>query len=271
VISFEGPVTAQEIARRAWLSLRAAFRALPLLFLVTLALGAAFGAAVLGVAPVKTALTSLKFEDFSPEKLSTYLGAYILAVLFWSALVAPLAVGIHRFILLNQTRLALSELRNFFFWLAGLLLAVLAARAFCLLMASVSFVRSLSEFLVTVGALIVAVQISLIFPAIAIGVPAASTEQRLDSGFRMAEGNFWLLLRTLLLTQLPLTILKVVLIRISAGPPPGELMPGQTLPPPPPVTPLRLIAAGMDGAINIIAIALLAATLSWLYAAKRKD
>ena len=112
MISFEGPVTAREIAKRAWLSLRAAFRALPLLFLVTLALGAAFGVAVLGAAPVKTALTSLKFEDFSPEKLGTYLGAYILAVLFWSALVAPLAVGIHRFILLNQTRLALSELRN---------------------------------------------------------------------------------------------------------------------------------------------------------------
>ena len=271
MISYEGPVTAREIAKRAWLSLRAAFRAMPLLFIVTLALGAAFGTAVLGIAPVEAALTFLKFEDFKLETLSTYLGAYILAVLFWSALVAPLAVGIHRFILLNQTRLARSELRNFFFWLAGLLLAVLAARAFCLLMASVSFVRSLSEILVTIGALIVAVQISLIFPAIAIGVPSASTEQRLDSGFRMAEGNFWLLLRTLLLTQLPLTILRVVLIRISAGPPPGALVPGQALAPPPPVTPLRLIAAGMTGATSIVAIALLAATLSWLYAAKRKD
>jgi hypothetical protein len=271
VISYEGPVTAREIAKRAWLSLRAAFRAMPLLFIVTLVLGAAFGAAILGVAPVKAALTALKFEDFSLKTVSIYLGAYSLALLFWSALVAPLAVAIHRFILLNQTRLARAALRNFFFWLAGLLLAVLAARAFCLLMASVAFVRSLSEFLVTIGALIVAVQIALIFPAIAIGVPAASTEQRLDSGFRMAEGNFWLLLRTLLLTQLPLTILRVVLLRISAGPPPGVLLPGQELPPPPPMTLLRLIAAGMTGALSIVAIALLAATLSWLYAAKRKD
>ena len=271
MIHFEGPVTAREIAKRAWRSLNAAFRALPLLFIASLVLGAAFGAAVLGIAPIKTALTVPKVEDFSLKTLSLYLGAQILAVLFWSAVVAPLAVAIHRFILLNQTRLARAELRKFFFWLAALLLSVVAARAFCLLMASVSFVRSLSEFLVALGALIVAVQVALIFPALAIGVPAASAEKRLDSGFRMAEGNFWLLMRTILLTQLPLMILRAGLARIAAGPTPAALLPGQDPPPPPPMTVLRLIAAGTAGAVSIAAIALLAASLSWLYAAKRKD
>jgi hypothetical protein len=269
--SFERPIRAREIAKRAWCSLHAAFRARPVLFIVTLVLGAAFGVAVLGIAPVKSALTVLKFEDFRLATVSAYLGAHILAVLFWSALVAPLAVAIHRLILLNETRLALPQVRNFFFWMAGLLLAVVAARAFCLLMASVSFVRSLSEFLVTIGALIVAVQIALIFPAIAIGVPAGSVEKRLDSGFRMAEGNFWLLMRTILLTQLPLVILRIALARIAIGPRPGVLLPGQVPPPPPPMTVLRWIAAGMGGAVSIVAIALLAATLSWLYAAKRKE
>jgi hypothetical protein len=271
LISFEGPVTAREITKRAWRSLGAAFRAMPLLFIVTLVLSAALAAAALGIAPVKTALTAVKFEDFSLKTVSTYLGAHVVAVLLWSALVTPLAVGIHRFILLNEVRLARAELRNFFYWLAGLLLAVVAARAFFLLTASVAFVRSLCEFLVTIGALIVAVQIALIFPAIAIGVRADSIEKRLDSGFRMAEGNFWLLMRTILLTQLPLMILRIVLIRISAGPRPGAFVPGQALPPPPPMTALRLIAAGMAGAVSILAIGLLAATLSWLYAAKRKD
>jgi hypothetical protein len=37
------------------------------------------------------------------------------------------------------------------------------------------------------------------------------------------------------------------------------------------MTVLRWIAAGTGGAVSIAAIALLAATLSWLYAAKRKD
>jgi hypothetical protein len=271
LISFEGPATAREITRRAWCSLGAAFRAMPLLFIFTLVLSAALAAAILGIAPVKAALTVLKFEDFSLKTVSTYLGAHVLAVLLWSALVTPLAVAIHRFILLDENRPVRAEMWNFFCWLAGLLLAVVAARAFCLLTASVSFVRFLSEFLVTIGAMIVAVQIALIFPAIAIGVPAASTEKRLDSGFRMAEGNFWLLMWTILLTQLPLMILRVVLIRISAGPAPGALAPGQALPPPPPITALRLIAAGTAGAISIAAIALLAATLSWLYAAKRRD
>jgi len=271
VISFEGPVTAREIAKRAWRNLAAAFRARPLLFATTLIFGAAFGAAIVGLAPVKTALTVPKFEDFSLVTLSTYLGAQILALLFWSALVAPLAVGVHRFILLNETGSARAQVWAFFGWLAALLLAVLAARAFCLLMASVSFVRTLSEVLVTAGALIVAVQIALIFPAIAIGVKAPSAEKRLDSGFRMAEGNFWLLLRALLLTQLPLMVLRLVLARIVAGPKPAALLPGQEPPPPPPATVLQEIAGGASGAVGIAAIALLAATLSWLYAAKRKD
>jgi hypothetical protein len=271
VISFEGPVTAREITWRAWRSLGAAFRARPLLFIATLILSAAFGAAIVGIAPVKTALTVPKFEDFKLLTLSTYLGARILAVLFWAALVAPLAVGIHRFVLLNESRLARAQVWNFFLWLAALLLAVLGARAFCLLMASVSFVRSLSEFLVGVGALIIAVQIVLIFPAIAIGVPAASAEKRLDSGFRMAEGNFWLLMRTVLLTQLPLMVLRVMLVRVAAGPKPAALLPGQDPPPLPPTTVLQWIAGGAAGAVSIAAIALLAATLSWLYAAKRKN
>jgi len=271
VIRFEGPVKAREIAKRAWGSSRAAFGALPLLFTASLILGAAFGVAALGIAPIKSALTVPKFEDFKLATLSAYLGAQIAAVLFWSALIAPLAVGIHRFILLNQTRLAPAEVWKFFSWLAALLLSVMAARDFCLLMASVSFVRYLSEALVTIGAVILAVQIALIFPAIAIGVPAASAEKRLDSGFRMADGNFWLLMRTLLLTQLPLIILRVALARIAAGPTPAAPLPGQDPLPPPPVTVLRLIASGALGATSIAAIALLAATLSWLYAAKRKD
>lgn len=271
MIHFEGPVGARAIARRSWRSLRDAFGALPLLFIAILILGAAFGVAALGIAPVKTALTVPKFEDFSLATLGAYLGAQITAVLFWSALTAPLAVAIHRFILLGQTRLAPAEVRRFFAWLAALLLGVMAARDFCLLMASVAFVRTLSEVLVTIGAVIVAVQIALIFPAIAIGVPAASAEQRLDSGFRMAEGNFWLLLRTLLLTQLPLIILRIALARIAAGPAPGALLPGQEPPAPPPITVLRLIASGTLGVTSVAAIALLAATLSWLYAAKRKD
>jgi hypothetical protein len=60
------------------------------------------------------------------------------------------------------------------------------------------------------------------------------------------------------------------LARIATGPPPAALLPGQDPLPPLPVTVLRLIASGALGATSVAAIALLAATLSWLYAAKRQ-
>lgn len=174
----------------------------------------------------------------------------------------------HRFILLRQPRPRLLEVRHFFLWLAGLGLAFLAARAFCLLLSAVSFVRGLTEFTVTIGAVIVALQIGLIFPAIATGVPAASMEQRIDSGFRMSEGRFLLLLRTIALT---LIILMVVLSRISGGPPPAKLAAGAPPALPLPITPIRLVAAGALGAVQAAALVLVAATLSFLYAHQRKD
>lgn len=274
MIEFEGRVTAREVAARALRSLRGAFAAMPFLFLLTLVLGAALGVAMYGVVPLRDALAAPKFEDFSTAVIARHLGAYFAGIAIWSVIVAPLAVAIHRFILLDERRAGFPYARaatcNFLYWLAGLLLAVMAARAFCLLLGAVSFVRTLSEFAVNAGALIVGLQIALIFPGIAIGVPAASVEKRLDTGFRMAEGKFLLLLRTIFLTQLPLTILRVVLTKIAVGRMP-EAIPGEPPPLLPDPTVLQLAAAGAAGAASILAIALLAATLSWLYAARRKD
>lgn len=274
MIEFEGRVTARSVAGHALRSLRGAFFAMPFLFLLTLVLGAGLGAVMMGIEPLRDALAPPKFEDFSVVTIVRHLGAYFAGILIWSLFVAPLAVAIHRFILLDERRAGFPYARaatcNYLYWLAGLLLAVMAARAFCLLLAAVSFVRVLSEAAVNIGALIVGLQIALIFPGIAIGVPAASVEKRLDTGFRMAEGKFLLLLRTILLTQLPLTIARVVLLKIAVGPTPVAVL-GEPPPLPPPMTVLRLVAAGTAGAVSILAIVVLAATLSWLYAARRKE
>lgn len=271
----EGQPKARDIARQSWKSLRAAFGARPLLFLVTLLLGAAWGVAALRIAPLKTALTAPKFDDFSAAVIAAHVGAKIVLVLFWSALMAPLAAAIHRLVLLNERGAEFPyrrfETRNLFYWLVGLLLAFVAARSFCLLLGAVAFVRGLSELTINIAALVVALQIGLIFPAIAIGVPAGSAEKRIDSGFRMTEGHFLLVLRTILLTLIPLIIAMVVLSRVAGGPPPPKLVPGA--PPLEPMAPkmLQLIAAGLLGAVRVTAVALVAATLSWLYAARRKD
>lgn len=274
MIEFEGRVTAREVAVRALRSLRGAFFAMPFLFLLTLVLGAGLGVVMHGVVPLRDALAAPKFEDFSVTVIARHLGAYFAGIAIWSVIVAPSAVAIHRFILLDERRAGFPYARaatcNFLYWLAGLLLAVMAARAFCLLLGAVAFVRTLAEFAVNAGALIVGLQIALIFPGIAIGVPAASVEKRLDTGFRMAEGKFLLLLRTYLLTQLPLLVLRMVLLKIAAGPAP-KMVRGEPPPLPPDPTPLQLAAAGAAGVVSILAIALLAATLSWLYVARRKD
>lgn len=274
MIEFEGRVTARSVAGHALRSLRGAFFAMPLLLLVTLVLGAALGVAMYGVVALRDALAAPKFEDFNVAIIARHLGVYFAGIALWSVIVAPLAVAIHRFILLDERRAGFPYARaatcNYLYWLAGLLLAVMAARGFCLLLAAVSFVRGLSELAVNVGALIVGLQIALIFPGIAIGVPAANVEKRLDTGFRMAEGKFLLLLRTILLTQLPLTILRVGLVKFTIGRMP-DAIPGELPPMLPPPNSFQLVAAGLAGAVSILSIVMLAATLSWLYAARRKE
>lgn len=274
MIEFQGRLTARSVAGHALRSLRGAVLAMPFLFLFTLILGAVLGVVMYGVVPLRDALAAPKFADFSVATIARHLGAYFAGIAIWSVIVTPLAVAIHRFILLDEKHggfpYARAQTCNFLYWLAGLLLAVMAARAFCLLLGAVAFVRTLSEFAVNVGALIVGLQIALIFPGIAIGVPAASVEKRLDTGFRMAEGKFLLLLRTILLTQLPLAILRVGLTKIAIGRMP-EAIPGEPPPMLPPPNPFQFVAAGAAGAVSILAIAFLAATLSWLYAARRRE
>ena len=62
----------------------------------------------------------------------------------------------------------------------------------------------------------------------------------------------------------------MVLLKIAVGPTPVAVL-GEPPPLPPPMTVLRLVAAGTAGAVSILAIVVLAATLSWLYAARRKE
>jgi hypothetical protein len=50
-----------------------------------------------------------------------------------------------------------------------------------------------------------------------------------------------------------------------------EAIPGEPPPLLPPPNPFQLAAAGMAGAASILSIVMLAATLSWLYAARHRE
>ena len=273
MITYDGRRSGRAIAKRAWASLGRAFGAMPLLFLVTLILGAGLRIAFLKVPFLREAMPAPTLEKLTAAALSIHLGVHLGLILAWAAIVVPMAVAIHRFTLLGERKPGFpyraGHTRNFFAWTAGLLLAFFIARSFSLLLMAVSFVQALTAFVIEIGIFIIIIQLLMMFPALAIGVPASSAEARIDASFRHMQGNFWLLARTVVLTLLPLLILAIVLGRIMAGPPPPP--PPAAPPPPAPITMVRLLAAGLFGAVQVAAFALASATASWLYAATRKD
>lgn len=224
MITYEGRRGGRAIAKRGWASLAGAIRAMPLLFLVTLILGAALRVAFLKVDLLRNAMPAPTLEKLTSAVLFTHLGAHLALILAWAAIVVPMAVAIHRYTLLGERRPGFpyraGHTRNFFYWTAGLLLAFFIARSFSLLLMAVTFVQALTAGVIEIGIFIIIIQILMIFPALAIGVPAKSAEARIDASFRRMEGNFWLLARTVVLTLLPLLIVAVLLSRAIAGPPP---------------------------------------------------
>jgi hypothetical protein len=273
VITYEGRRGGRAIARRGWASLAGAVRAMPLLFIATLALGAGLRVAFLKIPALHNAMPAPTLEKLTSVTLLTHLGVHLGLILAWAAIVVPMAVAIHRFTLLGERSAGFPyrahHTRNFFFWTSGLLLAFFIARSFSLLLMAVTFVQALTAGVIEIGIFIIVIQLLMMFPALAIGVPAPSTEARIDASFRRMEGNFWLLARTVVLTLLPLLIVAFVLARVMAGPPPPP--PPAVAPPPAPITTIRLVAAGLFGAVQVAAFALASATASWLYAATRKD
>lgn len=273
MITYEGRRGGRAIAKRGWASLAGAFRAMPLLFLVTLVLGAGLRVAFLKVDVLRGAMPAPTLEKLTSAALFTHLAVHLGLILAWAAIVVPMAVAIHRYTLLGERHPGFpyraGHTRNFFCWIAGLLLAFFIARSFSLLLMAVTFVQALTAFVIEIGIFIIVIQLLMMFPALALGVPARSAEARIDASFRRMEGNFWLLARTVVLTLLPLLVLAIVLARVMGGPPPPK-PPAAELPPAP-VTTIRLVAAGLFGAVQVAAFALASATASWLYAATRKD
>jgi hypothetical protein len=273
VITYDGRRGGRAIAKRGWRSLAGAFRAMPLLFIVTLVLGAGLRIAFLKVPFLREAMPAPTLEQLTSQRLFTHLGVHLGLILAWAAIVVPMAVAIHRFTLLGERSPGFpyraGHTRNFFYWTAGLLLAFFIARSFSLLLMAVTFVQALTAGVIEIGIFIIIIQLLMMFPALALGVPAPSAEARIDASFRRMEGNFWLLVRTVVLTLLPLLVLAILLSRVMAGPAPPP--PPAVAPPPAPITMVRLVAAGLFGVVQVAAFALASATASWLYAATRKD
>jgi hypothetical protein len=105
---------------------------------------------------------------------------------------------------------------------------------------------------------ILLVWILLLFPAVAIGEESDGPVKRVETAIRRGRGHFWLFIRSLLMTLVPLFLaLLVIVLAINAT---------QTSPNAAAITPvtLWLIQAGW-WAILVVTAALAAAAAAWLY------
>jgi hypothetical protein len=195
-----------QFVRLAWTSAFAAFvRMLPL-FLTSMVLCVLFGIAdrwVLScVEPTIDGATAL------------YRGVALLMItlpetMIDALLLAPVAVAVHRFVLLEETSRGFSilrqlSIRNFAIW------------TFCvqLTLFIVDFITQRGEgwFFHWLGAaalLVLFARTLLIFPAVAIEVPFASAADRLEASFSSSRGLFWSTVIGLIMAVLPLKLSEI--------------------------------------------------------------
>lgn len=276
MLAYSGPVTARALAMRTWRSAFSAITAMPLLFVALLLLQAVLAAAVVLVPGMQSWLVRPKPQDITVLLTLKHIASRGLTLMLNGLVAAPLAVAVHRHILLGKRGAPFAPSRNLFFWMVALQLFFLAAFSFSLLASSVAFVRGLIDFIIFIGLIVVVYHLAVMFPAIAIEVPAKSAEARIDQSWSLMQGRFWLWLRLILLTLLPFIVIALVLMVLAPHkqpPGPGAVQAAAGAAKAVAKAPAHaalLATAIVGGVIQVMLAALLSAMTSWLYAAIRR-
>lgn len=262
--------TVLRLVGRAWISTWDGLKAMPLTLGGAILLGAVVQAVFFHIAPLNRAMAVPAVDAFSVSTLGLHFAVRLFSILLLAAVAAPAASAIYRFVLLGEKTRGLPgwgapHTRELFFWTAGLWAFYTLAHRFPLVMSSVMFTRRLAELLVVLFSLIVVVQLSMVFPAIAIGVPARSVEKRIDASFRLMDGHFLRMAAAFVLTLIPLIVLHGLALAIATG---GHLKLLRTMSDP--ANPARLALGFATGATDMIAVMVLASLLAWFYAWVRR-
>lgn len=246
------------IAKRAWSSLFQAAPRMALLFLIGYVLMAGLDIAIdrlsaLLAIPSRDALMAiLKSGRRLPWLgISEAFGKDLLVSLLRALITAPLAVAMHRFILLGEThrfyfvsRLTL----RFALWLAGLGLPAIIL-VWLMLFASQDTTLVPMLTILFIALLLVLMQTLQLFPGVAVEERSADLSARLETALERAEGMFWLTLVALNLTLLPLGLAQAIAVRAFA-----KLAAHAPL-----IVPLAKAAE------VLMAVVLTASAVSWLY------
>lgn len=260
IASFTQRPTGTEIAKHAWNSTLSAMRTMPALFL------AAFFVAII----LSLALTFMPLDRLAnPENFAAPrdLALAIVSILAWSALTAPVAVAMHRFVLLNQATgdvlsYAPRHTRLFFLWAAMLQLMFGVVRGIGGLLSWHQF--SLMRIVAAIVVVVVSVHLAMIFPAVAIEDGTGDWRARIARSWRQMQGNSWLFIRAGIVAFLPVIVLWVIVaivMGLFGAMARGIIGPAQSFPLLP-----RLWVSATLAVITVLSIALAAALASWTYA-----
>ena len=253
--------------KAAWAGVMRAFGNNPLLFIVTMVLFAAMGAALNGLGHLPRLLFAPEAEKTTWTNGAAYAGMRLGVALLSVGILAPMMVSAHRTVLGDRLQAGWSSaLRNYLGWLLALAALASLSLNFSLIASAVGLVRNLMVLIAQIGLLILAVRLALLPSDVAIGVPARSAEARIATSLDIMEDRFWSTLGLLFLTLLPMLVLMFILHRIGVpripNPPPIPTPP----PAPPPVTKLLLIGRGLEGVAQVFTVALAVSAASQLYA-----
>jgi len=213
------------IARRAWTSLFAAAASMTLLFIIGYGLMVGLDIAIDRMSHLLALPTDAVLRDLvKNNRRLPWLGvseafARDIAVCFLRAMIAaPLAVAMYRFILLGEVRrfYFLSRLSfKFAVWVVLLQVPVMVLSWLILFAGTATGLVPLLSVL-GVAMLLLLMQTAQLFPAVAVQERTADTSARLETALERSEGMFWLTLISLVLTFLPLILVRAVVMRTGA-------------------------------------------------------
>ena len=213
------------IAKGAWVSLFQAFGQMTLLLVITYALMVGLDIAIDRLLHLLKVPTIVALKEITKEnRRMPWPGIYTAMTLDFAAclvravITAPLAVAMHRFVLLGETRqffyLSRVTLR-FSLWLVGLQLPVVILSWLILFAgASTGLVPILWVLLISLALFLM--QTLQLLPAVAVEEASRDVSARLETALERSDGMFWLNLVSLALTVLPVMLARGIAMKAFA-------------------------------------------------------
>lgn len=260
-----------QIASRAWRSVFQAMARMPVLFV---------SAFVLFLLLQVFALVLVNHAVMQSLPVWSFFAGVFVQNIVSSLLTAPLAVAVHRWVLLNDVQPGgLSwkppYTRLFFLWALGLHLVYvimsLPTMAFTAEMVRSGIVGKrpapgvLLNLLPVLAVMIASIYLALVFPDVAIGEPSASWIARAKASMARVRGNFWLLVRAAILAFLPLIVIQII-EAFAERHVSGRVLVTMDL-----LSPATAARTVIGAATAVLGVGLAAATVSWLYSWARTE